>query len=417
MEIFDLLVVGGGVGGAWAALTFKKVKPEGRVAVVSREEAPYKRSALIKLLENPGGRLEVFRGKLEEAGVKFMVGRVLEVDPGGEAKAELKGETVRIGFRRLVMATGGRPGLLPIPGVNLKGVFTFRFAEDALSLSSYVRPGMEAFIVGGGLIGLEVAEALSKRGVRVRVVKRVPGVLVGILERDLSLMAAEMFERRGISVLAGRRLEEIVGGKRVEGVILGGERWRADLVVFAMGVLPEVGLAEAAGVRLAASGAIATDRRMQTSLENVYAVGDCAETLDYLTGKNVYRPLGSVASEAAEIAGKNAAEVEVLHPGNLRVQSEKIFGFRVTSLGLTVDEARRLGLKASYLRLEPVRKHPLEAGVQMRVVVEGETGRILGFQSLGGETGSIHTEFALTSIREGKPVGWLEERGFKIYGG
>ncbi|KYH36068.1 MAG: pyridine nucleotide-disulfide oxidoreductase, partial [Candidatus Hecatellales archaeon B24] len=170
------------------------------MAVVSDEEAPYKRAALVKLLKNPKGKLEVFRDKLEQAGIRYFRGKAVEVDPSGEALLELNGEKRRVGFRKLVVATGGKPGLLSISGLNLKGVFTFRFRRDALALAWYVRPGMKAYVVGGGLIGLEVAEALLKRGVKVHIVKRVPGVLVGILERDLSLMAAEMFERRGISV-------------------------------------------------------------------------------------------------------------------------------------------------------------------------------------------------------------------------
>ena len=414
MEAFDLLVVGGGVGGAWTALTFKQHSKEGKAAVVSDEEAPYKRAALVKLLKNPGGKLEVFRDKLEQAGIRYFRGKAVEVDPSGEAVLELNGEKRRVGFRKLVVATGGKPGLLSIPGLSLKGVFTFRFRGDALALAEYAKPGMKAYVVGGGLIGLEVAEALLKRGVKVHIVKRVPGVLVGILEKDLSLMAAEMFERRGISVIAGRRLEEIFGSGRVEGVRLGGEAFKADLVVFAMGVLPETKLAEAAGLKLAPSKALAVNRRMEASLENFYAVGDCAETVDYVTGKNVYRPLGSVASESGEIAGRNAAGAEVEHPGNLRVQSEKIFGLRVASLGLIVDEAESLGLKASYLKLEPVKSHRFQKGSHMRVVVEENSGQVLGFQSIGGETGSIHTEFALAAIRERRNVGWLEDRGFKV---
>ncbi|HID18899.1 TPA: hypothetical protein EYP27_05110 [Candidatus Bathyarchaeota archaeon] len=414
MEIFDLLVVGGGIGGAWTALTFKEFSREGRAAVVSDEEAPYKRAALVKLIKNPEGRLEVFRDKLEQAGVEYFRGKAVEVDPAGEALLELDDEKRKVGFRKLVMATGGRPGLLSVPGLNLKGVFTFRFSRDALAIAGYARSGMEAYVVGGGLIGLEVAEALLKRGLKVRIIKRVPGVLVGILERDLSLMAAEMFERRGVSVIAGRRLEEIVGRDKVEGVRLSGEIHRADLVVFAMGVLPETSLAEMVGLKLAPSRAIAVNRLMEASLENFYAVGDCAETIDYVTGRSVYRPLGSVASESAEIAGKNATGIRVEHPGNLRIQSEKIFGLRVASLGLTVDEAESLGLKASYLKVEPVRGHPLQEGSHMRVVVEETSSRILGFQSIGGETGSIHTELALAAIRERRTVEWLENKGFKI---
>jgi len=412
LKAADLLVVGGGIGGCWTALTFKLHSPKARVVVVS-DEAPYKRSALVKLLKNPDGKLEVFKGKLEEAGVEYVEGRVLEVDSSGEALLQQAGEKLRVSFGRLVMATGGRPGLLSIPGLNLKGVFTFRSIRDALALSQYAKPGMRAVVVGGGLIGLEVAEALVRRGLKVDVVKRVPGVLVGILERDLSLRAAEIFEKHGIHVIAGRRLEEILGEKRVEGVRLAGERREADLVVFAMGVKPETGLAEALGLKLAPSGAIAVNRRLEASVENVYAVGDCAETLDYVTGKNVYRPLGSVASESGEVAGRNAAGIPTEHPGNLRVQSEKIFGLRVVSLGLTVAEAEALGLKASYLKLEPLKEQPSERGCQMRLVV-GVNGEILGFQALGGEAVSVHGELALTAVRKRRTVGWLEEKGFRV---
>ncbi|RLI29539.1 MAG: hypothetical protein DRO46_02310, partial [Candidatus Hecatellales archaeon] len=170
LKVVDLLVAGGGVAGAWAALTFKKYSPEGRVLLVSDEE-PYRRAAIVKLVKNPGSRLQVLTESLQKAGVETLEGRVVEADPAGEAAVETAEGEKKVAFKRLLLATGGKPGLLKVSNLNLKGVFTFRRRRDALQLGEYVKPGQHAFVVGGGLIGLEVAEALYRRGLKVTVVK------------------------------------------------------------------------------------------------------------------------------------------------------------------------------------------------------------------------------------------------------
>ncbi|RLI30110.1 MAG: hypothetical protein DRO46_01205, partial [Candidatus Hecatellales archaeon] len=148
--------------------------------------------------------------------------------------------------------------------------------------------------------------------------------------------------------------------------------------------------------------------------KNVYAAGDCSETLDYISGKNVYRPLGSVALESGGIAGENLAGRKTPHPGNLRIQSDRVFGVKVASIGLTLAEAARLGLEASYLKLKPP-KEVLKETVEMRVIVGKKDNRILGFQALGGDLSTRFSELALKAIREGRTLGWLEAKGFKTF--
>jgi NADPH-dependent 2,4-dienoyl-CoA reductase/sulfur reductase-like enzyme len=388
---FDLVVVGGGVGGVNTALTAKRAHPPLSVAVVSHKPLTYPRPDLAAFLRNPSkfGKIERYGvGELEASGIRLFEGcRVTSVNHENRmvhVENTLTGEKFGLEFSKMVLATGSLPAVPPVEGCNLPGVFTIKWYEDVLAISNYIASGMRACVVGAGIIGLEVAEALKFRGLKVMVVEALPFILGGFIEPDLAEKVAQNLSVHGVNLVKGSPIEGIHGKGKVEYVLVGGEKFEADLVVLAVGLRPNTSLASQMGLRLSKIGAIKTDRLMRSSLEEVYAVGDDAETIDYVTGKAVYRPLGSIAAKAAEIAGLNIAGTREAYDGFIRVQYDKLFGISMGSLGLTVREAQMLGVSAKAVDVSIGKEgYPslfLPAKAVMKAVVERGSDMIIGWQ-------------------------------------
>ncbi|KYH38993.1 MAG: hypothetical protein AYL30_001890 [Candidatus Hecatellales archaeon B24] len=388
---FDLVVVGGGVGGVNAALTAKNAKPSLSVAVVSHRPLTYPRPDLSAFIKNPSKFKEVKRYRVEEleaVGVKVFEGcRAVSVSPKDrmvQVEDTSAGEKFRLEYDRMVMATGSLPAVPPVEGRNLPGVFTLKWYGDALAISRHLAPGMKACVVGAGIIGLEAAEALKTRGLKVTVVEALPFILGGFVEPDLAEKVAQSMTLHGVSLVKGSPIEGIYGGEKVEYVLVDSVKFDVDLVVLAVGLRPNTLLASQMGLSLSKVGAVKTDRQLRSSLNGVYAVGDSAETIDYITGKAVYRPLGSIAAKAAEIAGLNAAGASETYDGFIRVQYDKLFDLSLGSIGLTVREAEMLGVPAEAVDVSIKKQgYPpplLPAKSVVKAVVEKGSDVVIGWQ-------------------------------------
>ena len=229
------------------------------------------------------------------------------------------GRTFREPFDRLVIATGGSADRPALPGADLQGLFTLRTPEDGLALNAYLEAGeaRRAAVVGGGYIGLELAEALRHRGLEVSLFEALPQVLP-MVDGDLAGRVADAARAAGVRLHFGTAVTAFEGapGGRVRAVCGGGERHPAELVVLATGTRPNVALAAAAGVPLGHTGAISVDRKLHTGLYGVYAAGDVAEATHCLTGRPVYLPQGTTANRQGHVAGGNAAGASLLLPGS-----------------------------------------------------------------------------------------------------
>jgi NADPH-dependent 2,4-dienoyl-CoA reductase/sulfur reductase-like enzyme len=243
---------------------------------------------------------------------------------------------------------------------------------------------MKACVVGAGIIGLEAAEALKSRGLKVTVVEALPFILGGFVEPDLAEKVAQSMAVHGVSLVKGSPIEGIYGREKAEYVLVDSGRLHVDLVVLAVGLRPNTSLASQMGLSLSKVGAVKTDRMLRSSLDEVYAVGDSAETIDYVTGKAVYRPLGSIAAKAAEIAGLNVAGAGETYDGFIRVQYDKLFGLSLGSLGLTVREAQMLGVPAEAvdvsIKKQGYQPPLLPAKSLVKAVVEKGSDVVIGWQ-------------------------------------
>jgi NAD(P)H-nitrite reductase large subunit len=422
---FDLLIVGGGVAGALSAIAAKKSRVSTSVALISKETLVYPRASLkfiilgsIKSIDH----ISLFNLKsLENLKIKvfpnYEAVLVNCADNLLQAKNCLTGDVLLFKYDKLILATGSMPAIPPIKGSNLPGVFTVKWLEDALKLSRFALSGMKAYIIGGSLIALETAEALIKRGLKVTVVAR-SRILREFFEPDFSKEIANRVEAHGVKILTNAHVDEIGGDKKVSFIKINGEKMEADMVVFATGVKPSTSLAAQMGLQLGESNAIKTDSRMETSLKGIYATGDCAETIDLITGKSVYRPIGSVAAYTAKIAGLNAVGVEETYGGVLRMQYDRIFGNEIAKFGLSTEEAHKLGVACEAVNVDLQNINypcPLKpSNVLLKALVEKNTDTIIGWQVIGFRQSMWASLFFQETIRNKRCISDIQNIGLRI---
>lgn len=424
---YGVIIAGGGVAGVNAAIEAKSARPSSSVAFVADENTVYPRSSLtvaISGLVKSVDDVSIFsRNNLRSLGIEpFFSRRAISIDPDDRAiTSEDSSGKKSIEYRSLVLATGSVPALPRVPGLDLNGAFSIKWIEDALRLSSLAKPGMKACVVGAGFIGLEVAQALFQRGLKVTLIEMLPRILPGLLEASLSARVEEQLKRFGVEVLTSSVLEEIRGKKRVNFVSVNGRRLNADLVVLTTGVKPNVELAITAGLKLGRTGAIATDNSFRTSKESIFAAGDCAETLDLVSRKPLYRPLGTVAARSGEVAGSNAAGKRREYSGFLRRQYDRIFGVEIVSMGLSVQQAEGQGIKGEAVSIEaphscdPVLSILRPSGALMNAVVEKKSQRIIGWQAIGKPIRtSWYSQFLEELIEREEELSSIQDFGLRV---
>lgn len=312
-------------------------------------------------------------------------------------------------YDRLVLATGSWPRRLSVPGGDLPQVLSVANLQDALAVRERVSQGEvgKAVIIGAGPLGLEMAEALGDLwGVETTLVEIAAQVLPGVLDPGLARMVAKHLEDHEVTVYLQETVTEIRPGTGAHAlqVVTGKRTLDADLVVTALGVLPNSQLAAAANLAVSPQGGIMVNHRLQTSDPDIYAGGDCIENRHLLTGKPVHFPSGSLANRQGRVIGTNLAGGDAAFPGIVGSFPMKIFNLAIAAAGLSLTAAQREGLDAvSALVIQADRAHfyPGQDLMYLQLVVEKKTRRLLGAQGLGANgdalVGRVNSIAALLS--------------------
>jgi NADPH-dependent 2,4-dienoyl-CoA reductase/sulfur reductase-like enzyme len=393
-----LVIVGGVAAGTKAASRARRLDPEMEITVYQEEPEPsisecglpYFLSGIVEERERLVARTpEKFAQQDIEVLVRHRVERI-----GVSAKRLIvrdmnAGKTFEDSYDRLVVATGARAVLPPLPGLDLEGVFELRFLTDADQIRSYVRDHSpeKATIVGGGYIGLEVAENLCGLGMEVSLIEGEDRVALAygpeVSERVESELASH-----GVNILTGEKVDEFTGEGRVRGVRFGGTELATDLVIVGVGISPNVELASQAGAKIGTTGAILVDKHMKTSIPDVWAAGDCAETTNLTSGEPSWIPLGDTANQMGRVAGTNAATGEdtLEFPGTLGTGIFKVFDLGVGKTGLSERAAADAGFEtvsASLSTYDRAAYYPGAQRVFLKLIADRATGRLLGAESAG----------------------------------
>ena len=288
-------------------------------------------------------------------------------------------------YDKLILATGARSVVPPIAGVKNKHVFSLRNINDMYRIKEYIdnNSPKQAVIIGTGFIGLEMAENLKHLSMDVTMVELLPQVSPG-LDEDMAILVEEHLAAKGVQVITGKSAKEITENE----VILSDEsKLPGDLVIVATGVRPNVELAKEAGIELGVTGAIKVNPFMETSVADIYAAGDCIEQYHSITGKPVYRPLGSTANKTGRMAGNNATGGNLEFRGVLGTGIYKIFDLAVAQTGLTEREALKEGYEISVSHNIKPNRPEYMGGKEMVIksVADKKDGRLLGVQIIGPE--------------------------------
>jgi len=324
---------------------------------------------------------------------KLLKHEALSIDSEGkmvEVKNLESGEVLWVEYDSLIIATGSRPAILPIPGAEEflgRGVHVVSNLENSEELREAAPRSKSAVIVGGGGTGLEIAIALKRLGLDVTVTKRSPPPFPRNLDPDMSAIITDYLMSQGLNIKFGKGIERINGRDRVESVDIAGETISADIVVMAVGVKPESEFVSGSGIATE-RGAIITDDRMETNIKDVYAIGDVASTFSNIDEKPSKVNLATTAFRQAEIAGTNAAGGDMTYEGISGTFVSYIGELEVASTGYNTSTAEKHGYKVITGRVNMKNKPKYIPGakdISVKIVVNQQDGRILGGQAIGEE--------------------------------
>jgi NADPH-dependent 2,4-dienoyl-CoA reductase/sulfur reductase-like enzyme len=307
-------------------------------------------------------------------------------------------------FDQLVVATGSVPTRPDVPGVDAEGIFGVQTLADGVSVRQAVdeREPRRAVVVGGGYVGLEMAEALVRRGLEVALVDRTEQPMASTLDLDMGDLVADALRAVGVTLHLGEAVDgfEADNGS-VRAVHTASRSLPADIVVLGLGVRPNVALAREAGIAIGNKGGIVTDARMETSIGGVWSAGDCVESVDRITGLPIVVALGTHANKQGRVVGINATGGDVRFPGVVGTAVSKICVYEVARVGLTEREAADLDLDVVAAKIESTSRagyYPGAAPIKVKVVAERPAGRLVGAQIVGAEGAAKRIDVLATAI-------------------
>lgn len=405
-----LVVVGGGAAGMSAASVAKRRDPELEVVVLEHGThisfsacgMPYWVGGIV---EGDQDRLVVLSpADARERGLDVRLQtQAVDVDPETRT-LELEGPEGRasLGYDRLILAPGVEPRT-PWPGCDLEGVHALRHLDDGTRLVDDLDQHHveHACVIGGGFVGLEMAEALVHRGIETSVVHSQATLMSGVIEPALGERINRRVRQAGVELTLEHRADGLEGQDRVTGVAVDGKTVAADLVIMAIGAAPRTELAEAAGCTLTTSGAIKVDDRMQTTVDGVLAAGDCVAFPHKLTGEPTFLPLALHANRSGRIAGETVTGNDARFPGVLGTAITRFEDLEIAATGLTLPAAKEAGFDAVAETITSQTRagyFPGSSEIHVRMVVERGTGQVVGCQIVGGTGAGQRIDTAAAAI-------------------
>jgi NADPH-dependent 2,4-dienoyl-CoA reductase/sulfur reductase-like enzyme/rhodanese-related sulfurtransferase len=414
-----LLIIGGVAGGATAAARARRLSETAEITVLERGPyvsyancgLPYfisrdieKRSAL--LLQTPEGFDARYRVKVE------VRTEALEIDRAGKRVRALGPDGERwIPYDTLILAQGGNPIMPPLPGADAPHVFKLWTVPDMDRLDGFIEAEKprHAVVVGGGFIGLEMAEAFRSRGLETTVVELLPTVM-GVMDREFGVQVAGELAAHGVQVLTGVGVKAVGPDRTVQ--LSDGRTLPADLVLFSVGVRPELTLVKSAGLTLGPAGGLLVDEQLRTSDPHIYAAGDMVEVLHRVSGKKVRIPLAGPANRQGRIAASNALGHPMRYGGAVGTSVVKIFEATAASTGLTERAAGEAGFEVGVAVIHKDHHagyYPGARELSLKLVYDRTSARLLGAQAFGHAGVEKRIDVLATALHGGMTVHDLAE--------
>ena len=419
-----VVIIGGVAGGATAAARLRRLDEQAEIVVFER--SGYVSYANCGLPYYIGGVIEDRSALTLQTQESFFARFRIDIRVCHEVTAihpEKKtvlvkrletGEVFEERYDKLILSPGAKPTQPRLPGTGLDKLFTLRTVEDTFRIKDYIlqhRP-KSAVLAGGGFIGLELSENLRELGLDVTIVQR-PKQLMNPFDPDMAAFIHSEVRRNGIKLALGRTVEGFVQRDGGIDVLLKDEApLRADMVVLAIGVTPDTALAKGAGLELGIKGSIVVNDRMETSIPDIYAVGDAVQVKHYVTGADAVISLAGPANKQGRIAADNICGGDSRYPGSQGSSVIKVFNLTAASTGINETNAKKAGLEADAVVLSPMSHAGYYPGgklMTMKVVFEKGTCRLLGAQIVGYEGVDKRIDVLATAIHAGLTAAQLKD--------
>ncbi len=418
------VIVGGVAGGATAAARIRRLDEQAEIVVFERSGhisyancgLPYYIGDVIAdpsalTLQTPESFFSRFRVNMK---VRHEVTAIHPDKKSVCVKNLETGEVFEERYDKLVLSPGAKPAQPRLPGVGLDRVFTLRTVEDTFRVKEHINAHhpKSAVLAGGGFIGLELAENLRELGMEVTIVQR-PKQLMNPFDPDMAAFIHSEMRRHGVKLVLGRTVEGFAeNGSGVDVLLKDEAPLHADMVVLAIGVTPDTALAKQAGLELGVKGSIVVNDRMETSIPDIYAVGDAVQVKHFVTGQDTLISLAGPANRQGRIAADNICGGDSRYPGSQGSSVIKVFDMTAAVTGVNEATAKKAGLDVDKVILSPMSHAGYYPGgklMTMKVVFEKETYRLLGAQIVGYEgvdkridvlAAAIHTGLKTTELKD-----------------
>ena len=421
-------IIGSGAGGLTVASHIRKFSKKAEIIVVTLEnQVAYSQCAIPYVI---GGEIESFEEivmhKPEyygERGIKIITdSEVFEVvssenyvryRPKDTQTSIKNGFNEILSYDYLVIATGGSPFIPPVEGTNLNGVFKVRTIEDGGKIKSWAEKSKKAVVIGAGAIGLELGYGLKQLSIDVTVTEMLSQILPRSLDPDMAIKVQAYLESVGVNIILERALDNISGDEKAETVVVGNKRVDADLVILSTGIRPSVELAKQAGCAIGSMG-VTVNERMETSVTNIYAVGDCVEVYDGITGQKTVSPFGTTAVRQGKVAAKNIIGRNAIFRPVFNSVVSKIGELEIGAVGLTEISANLNGIEVIIGRsraLTKARYYPGCKPIDIKLVCNPR-GKILGCQIIAKETVAERVDTMALAIAKGVKCDEITEMEF-----
>ena len=387
---YDLLVIGGGPGGLSCARFARSRDTSISIGMIRKQERsivpcaqPYAIDETICVEDFLKSDEELLTG----IGVDVHIGEVTAIDPGAHSVRVSGLEFDEISYDTLVAAPGADPVVPPVDGADLPGTFVVKDAPDIEAIIEATAEAGTAVVVGGGYIGLEMAVVLRNAGLEVHLVERLPVCLGTVCSEPIARRAAEELREHGVQVHADTAAEAVLGDERVEGVRVAGRTIDAQMVIWAVGVRANTKLFEDAGAQLGPMGVIVDDR-MRTSLSDIYAVGDCIQHRNFVTGAPDRGPLATNAVVQGRCAAINVTGGFRTFPGFINPSLTRLWENSFGATGLNVERAEAMGIRTVVGEAQAHTRDRVFPGAGPLALIEvfdARTTRLIGAECYGHE--------------------------------
>jgi NADPH-dependent 2,4-dienoyl-CoA reductase/sulfur reductase-like enzyme len=404
------LIIGGSDAGISAALRARELSPETQIDLVLEDEFPnFSICGLPFFLSGETPDWKMLAHRTEFDGISVHRQHRAERIDAATHKVEVSYSAGKreFSYDKLLIGTGARPIRPNIPGWNLPGVFLLHTMKDSFAVRDYLESTKpkRAVIIGAGYIGLEMADALKHRGMEVVIASR-PHTVLATVDAPFGELVQDELEQHGVMVCTGIDVREITTSGDSLHVSGNGFEEDCDMVLVAVGVIPNTQLGTEIGIQTGVKNALQVNRRMETTIPDVYVAGDCGETWHRMLSRNTYLPLGTTAHKQGRIAGENALGGNREFAGSLGTQVVKIFNLVIARTGFRQDEAVTEGIEAATHEVvvdDHKAYYPGATPIRCRVTGDVKSGRLLGAQimgSWGAEVSKRNNIFAAALFNE-----------------